>query len=232
MRRVIITGANRGLGLEFTRQSLARGDRVIAGYRDPQHADALNALATAHPDRLHVRALDVADARSITAFAQEASHLFDGLDLLINNAGKNVPGERFGEVAVDALDACFQTNAVAPFLLAQTLAPLLRKGNAPVVANLSSRLGSIALTNGFYTPSYAISKAALNMATVLLAQALKGDGVRVIALTPGWVKTDMGGDGAQLLPAASVSGMLGVIDATTMEGSGTFADYLGEPVPW
>ena len=232
MRRVIVTGANRGLGLEFTRQLLARGDRVIAACRDPQRAEALQALASEQPDRLHVRTLDVADPESIAAFAHEASRLFDGLDLLINNAGRNVRGERFGEVAADALESCFRTNAIAPFLLVQAFAPLLRKGNAPVVANLSSRLGSIALTKDFYTPSYAISKAALNMATVLLAQALKADGVRVIALAPGWVKTDMGGDGAPLLPAASVSGMLGVIDAMTMESSGMFADYLGEPVPW
>jgi len=232
MRRVIVTGANRGLGLEFVRQLIARGDCVIAACRDPQRAEALQALVHMQPDRLHVRTLDVADPESIAAFAENVALTFDGLDLLVNNAGKNVRGERFGEVAGDALDSCFQTNAVAPFLLAQAFAPLLHKGDAPVVANLSSRLGSIALTKDFYTPSYAISKAALNMATVLLAQALKGDGVRVIALTPGWVKTDMGGDAAPVLPAASVSGMLAVIDATTMQGSGAFADYLGEPVPW
>ena len=100
------------------------------------------------------------------------------------------------------------------------------------VANVSSVLGSIASTSGFHTPSYAISKAAQNMATVLLAQGLAERGVAVIALHPGWVQTDMGGAGAQLSATQSVAGLLSVIDAATMADSGRFLDWQGQPLPW
>ncbi len=191
MRRILVTGANRGLGLELTRQLLARGDRVIATCRDPGQADALNGLVRTQPDRLHLLAAEITDAASIAALAAEVSRRFDALDLLINNAGLLISGERFGAVTADALTSSLRTNAVGAFLLTQSLAPLLTKGAAPIVANVSSQLGSIARTDSFHTPSYAISKAALNMATVLLARALADEGVRVIALHPGWVKTDM-----------------------------------------
>jgi NAD(P)-dependent dehydrogenase (short-subunit alcohol dehydrogenase family) len=232
MRRVVVTGTNRGLGLEFTSQLIARGDRVVAACRDPGHADALNALARAHPDRLHLLAVEMADPHSVAMLAQETARLFDGLDLLINNAGKLVRGERFGEVAADALTSSLQVNSIGPFLLTQALAPLLAKGEHAIVANISSQLGSIARANSFYTPSYAISKAALNMATALLAHGLKDSGVCVVAFHPGWVKTDMGGDGATLQKATSASGILGVIDALKPEDTGTFVDYQNQPLPW
>ena len=232
MRRVLITGANRGLGLEFTRQLLARGDRVIAACRQPKRATVLNDLAREHVGLLHLRPVDMSDSISVAAFAREATRLYDGLDLLINNAGMNMRGERFGTVTGDALDASLRTNAVGPFLLSQALGPLLVKGAPSVVANISSQLGSIARTDDFYTPSYAISKAAQNMATVLLANALRADGVRVVALNPGWVRTDMGGAAAPLTAAESVTWMLLTLDAIRPEQSGQFLDYRGEPMPW
>lgn len=232
MRRVIVTGASRGLGLEFTRQLVAGGDRVIAACRDPQRAEALHALADAHPDRVHARTLDVTDAGSIAAFAVEAAHVFDGVDLLLNNAGKLVPGERLGNIEARSLQSSFATNAAGPFLLTQALAPLLAKGQHAVVANISSQLGSIARTTSFYTPTYAMSKAALNMATVLLAHGLADSGVCVVAFHPGWVKTAMGGTGAPLAPSDSVRGILNVISRLKMDDSGTFMDYQGHSMPW
>ena len=232
MRRVIVTGASRGLGLEFTRQLLARGDCVIAACRDPQRAEALQALAGSHPDRLHLRTLDVADAGSMAAFVEQTAHVFKGIDLLLNNAGKLVRGERFGGVEATSLQSSFATNAAGPYLLTQAFAQLLAKGKHAVVANISSQLGSIARTDSFYTPTYAISKAALNMATVLLAHALADSGVCVIAFHPGWVKTDMGGADAPLAPTASVAGILNVISGLKMEDSGTFVDYQGNSMPW
>jgi len=232
MRRVVVTGASRGLGLEFTRQLLACGDRVVAACRDPQRAEALKALADAHPDRVHVLTLDVTDRSAIAAFAQEAAHVFDGIDLLLNNAGKLVRGERFGGVEAASLHSSFATNAAGPFLLTQALAPLLAKGDRPIVANISSQLGSIARTDSFYTPTYAISKAALNMATVLLAHGLADTGTRVIAFHPGWVKTAMGGAEAPLVASVSVAGMLNVISELKKEDSGIFVDYQGKSMPW
>jgi NAD(P)-dependent dehydrogenase (short-subunit alcohol dehydrogenase family) len=231
MRRSLVTGANRGLGLEFTSQLLARGDRVLAACRRPDAAAELHALSTTHGERLQVRRVDMADPDSVSALAQETAAVFDGLDLLINNAGMNVRGERFGSVTGDGLTSSLRTNTIGPFLLAQALAPLIARARAAVVANISSQLGSIARTDSFYTPSYAISKAALNMASVLLAHGL-GTGVCVVALHPGWVQTAMGGSGAPLTAKAAVDGMLRVIDALKPEHNGRFMDYQGKPMPW
>jgi len=232
MRRVLVTGGNRGLGLEFVRQSLQAGDRVIAGCRRPGQASALNALVAQYPNRLHVLPLDVSAERSRDGLLRELALVTDGLDCLINNAGVLPSGEQFGHVAAQTLSTTLNTNAVGPFALAQALAPMLAQGRDPRIANVSSTLGSIARTEAFRTPSYAISKAALNMATVLLAHALAPHGVLVVALHPGWVRTEMGGKDAQIEPAESVRGLLAVIHALQPAQSGQFLDYLGQPLPW
>lgn len=229
---VLITGANRGLGLEFTRRLLMRGARVLAACREPARADRLHALSDDAQDRLEILALDVASPTAISALAKSLGKRNQPLDWLINNAGVLPSGERFGEIDADVLDHSVRVNALAPFLLVQSLAPLLRRGRSPRVANVSSVLGSMARCDAFRTPSYAIAKAALNMASVLLARALAPDGVRVVALHPGWVKTDMGGPDAELDRAVSVDGMLDTIERLTPETDGAFLDYRGEPVPW
>jgi len=233
IRRSLVTGANRGLGLEFVRQLLARGDRVIATCRQPGKATALNALAGEHPGRLHVLPLDVADPRAIAELQRELALLGeDGnrLGLLVNGAGVLHSGERFGSVDAAKLDDSFRTNAMGPFLLTQALATRLADGAC--VANITSQLGSIANTTRFGTPSYDISKAAQNMATVLLAAALRERGILVIALHPGWVQTDMGGAGATVTPEQSVSGLLRVIDGLAASDSGRFLDWRGAALPW
>ena len=233
LRHCLVTGANRGLGLEFVRQLLARGDRVVATCRHPGKATALNPLAGVHPGRLHVLPLDVADPKSIAELVRELALLDDGgapLDLLVNNAGVLHSGERFGTVSAANLDDSFRTNARGPFLLTQALARSLADGAK--VANISSQLGSIAAVDGFGTPSYAISKAAQNMATALLAQALAERDITVLALHPGWVQTDMGGAGAQLTPTQSVAGLLAVIDGAIVADSGRFLDHHGQPLAW
>ena len=231
-RRSLVTGANRGLGLEFVRQLLSRGDHVIAACRHPGKATALNLLAGEYPGRLHVLPLDLAEEKSRTAFAHELPLVTgdDKLDLLINNAGVLHSGERFGSVSAANLDDSLRTNASGPFLLTQALAPQLADGAR--VANLSSEMGSIATLSEFRAPSYRISKAAQNMATVLLAKALAPRGIPVIALHPGWVQTEMGGENAQISPAESVSALLATLDATTMAHSGGFFDRFGKTVPW
>jgi NAD(P)-dependent dehydrogenase (short-subunit alcohol dehydrogenase family) len=229
----LVTGANRGLGLEFVRQLLARGDRIVATCRQPGKATALNALAGDHPGRLHVLPLDVADPRAIAELVRELALLDDDgarIDLLVNGAGVLHSGERFGSVGADNLLDSFRTNAMGPFLLAQALAPRLRDGAR--IANITSQLGSIANTTRFGTPSYDISKAAQNMATALLAAALRERGIVVIALHPGWVQTDMGGAGATVTPEQSVSGLLRVIGALKPSDSGHFLDWQGEALPW
>lgn len=234
-RHCLVTGANRGLGLEFVRQLLARGDRVIATARQPGRANELNRLAGENPGRLHVLPLDVAAPRSHAELQRELPLLGGGdtaepIDLLINNAGVLHSGERFGSVSFENLDHSLRTNASGPFLLTQTLAGSLADG--ATVANLSSRLGSIASTGGFGTPTYAISKAALNMATVLLAHALGERDITVLALHPGWVRTEMGGASAEIEPRDAVSAMLAVIGRVSRADSGSFLDRHGATVPW
>ena len=229
-KHCLVTGANRGIGLEFIRQLLTRGDRVIATCRHPGKATALNTLTGEYPGHLHVLPLDVASEKSRAELVRELPLVAGRVDLLINNAGVLHSGERFGQLSAAHLDDSFRTNASGPLLLTEALAPALSDG--ATVANLSSTLGSIANTGRFGTPSYNISKAAQNMATVLLAHALRDRGIRVVALHPGWVQTEMGGDGAQIEATASVAGLLRVIDGLTLDDSGRFLDWQGQPQPW
>ncbi|MBJ6982073.1 MULTISPECIES: SDR family oxidoreductase [unclassified Luteimonas] len=229
----LITGANRGLGLELTRQLLARGDRVVATCRQPGKAGTLNALAGAHPGHLHVLPLDVADGRSRARLAHELPLVLgdDGrIDLLINNAGVLHSGERFGHLDQAQLEDSLRINALGPLLVTEALAPLLADGAR--VANLSSQLGSIAGTARFGTPGYAIGKAAQNMATRLLAQALAERGIVVAAFHPGWVQTDMGGAQATEPVDAAASGLLDVIAGLSPAASGSFLDWRGETMAW
>lgn len=232
MQRVFVSGANRGLGLEFTRQLLTRGDRVIATCRHPGKALPLTELAAAHPGHLNVLPLDLDKERSIAEAAREAAALTDALDVLINNAGVMVSGERFGALTAKALTETFLSNVAGPMLLTQALFPLLQKGKNVRVMNVSSRLGSIGTSSGFGTPSYAISKAALNMATRQLAGALAPQQVTVFCVSPGWVRTDMGGAGAPLSAQASVAGMLLLLDAAKPADAGRFRSIDGADIAW
>ena len=233
----LVTGANRGLGLEFARQLLARGERVVATCRHPGKATALNALAGEHPGRLRVLPLDVAAPRSIAELANELPLLEDpssaaalSLRLLVNCAGVLHSGERFGAIDPATVEDSFRTNAMGPLLVTQALAERLADGAK--VANISSVLGSIAALARFGSPSYDISKAAQNMATALLAKALAPRGIIVLALHPGWAQTDMGGDNATVPVADAVAGLLRVIDGAGVADSGSFRDWRGETLPW
>jgi NAD(P)-dependent dehydrogenase (short-subunit alcohol dehydrogenase family) len=233
MSNALVTGANRGLGLALVRALLARGDRVVAACRQPGKATELNRLAGEHPGRLRVLPLDVAQPKSQAELARELPLVLGDegrLDLLVNNAGVLHSGERFGSVAAANLEDSLRTNAMAPFLLTQALAPLLADGAK--VANISSQLGSIANTARFGTPTYNIGKAAQNMATRLLAHALHERGIAVLALHPGWVQTDMGGKDAEIAAEDAAAGLLQVIEAATLRDSGRFLDWRGEPLPW
>jgi len=243
MSLALVTGANRGIGLALVRMLLARGDRVVAACRQPGRASALSQLAGEHPGRLHVLPLDVCEPKSHAELVRELPLVLGNgeddrsgrLDLLINNAGVLHSGERFGQVSAERLEHSLRTNTLGPFLLTQALAPLL--GSGAKVANISSELGSIAGCTGFGTPSYNISKAALNMATVLLRHALAEHAyaqraIVVLALHPGWVRTQMGGDGASLAPEDAAAGLLRVINEAGPADSGRYLDWRGNPLPW
>ena len=232
-RNVLVTGANRGIGLEFCRQLLAAGDHVIATCRQPGKATALNTLAGEYPGRLHVLPLDVAQPKSRAELVRELPLVLGDdarIDLLVNNAGVLHSGERFGHLDQAVLEDSLRINAIGPFLLSEALAPLLAYGAR--IANLSSVMGSITRQGAFRSPSYGASKAAQNLLNAQLAHALAARDIRVLSLHPGWVQTDMGGAGAEVTPAASVAGLLQVIAAATPAQSGSFLDWRGQSVPW
>jgi NAD(P)-dependent dehydrogenase (short-subunit alcohol dehydrogenase family) len=218
---VIITGANRGLGLEFARQVLARGDVAHAGVRDPAHADALAGL----PGRLTIAACDVTDDASVRAFAAAARR---PVDVLINNAGIRIRPDGLDDLA--AMADTYATNAIGALRVTAAVLPAMGRGAK--IVNLSSGLASIADNTSGGVYGYRMAKAALNMATRSLAADLAERGILALALSPGWVPTDMGGADAPTPIADSVAGMLRVIDGLTDADSGAFLDFLGARLPW
>ncbi|HET9770137.1 MAG TPA: SDR family oxidoreductase [Acidimicrobiia bacterium] len=240
MRRVVVTGANRGLGLEMTRQLLAAGHEVVAAAREPKLADELQKIVSGAGERAAVVRLDVADPDSVAAAALHVGERLEAVDLLVNNAGVwSAPGhpERVSAGALADLRAepvldVLRVNAVGPILVTQALAPLLAAARSSVVVNLSSGLGSIAGATGRGNVGYGMSKAALNMLTRHLAAELARQGTVVVAMSPGWVATDMGGPQATLRPDESVRGLLNVVDALTPAQSGAFLDHTGATLPW
>ncbi|WP_426749716.1 SDR family oxidoreductase [Myxococcus sp. Y35] len=226
---VVITGANRGIGLELVRQCLSRGDVVHAGARAPERAMALAALGRDARDRLHVHALDVADEASVRAFA---AALPAPVHLLINNAGVRSRPDELSDLDGDDLTRTFQVNAVAAPRMTLALLPRLRAAGGAKVANLSSNLGSITDNSWGGAYGYRMSKAALNMATRSLGHDLKEDGILAFALSPGWVQTDMGGSDAPTEVETSVAGLLEVLSRLGPEDTGGFFDFEGKRIPW
>jgi NAD(P)-dependent dehydrogenase (short-subunit alcohol dehydrogenase family) len=225
--RFVVTGANRGIGLEFVKQLTARGEVVDATARDPDEAPDLQAVAHLGV-RLRIYRLDVAEDASVDAFAEQLAP--GPVDVLINNAG--VSGAKGGEL-IDPADVLrvLNVNAVGTLRVVRALLPRLREGKGKKIVNLTSVLGSISdATGGRY--AYRSSKAAVNMVTKLLAEDLRGEGFRTVALHPGWVQTRMGGAGAPVPPDQSIRGMLRIIDGLTAEQSGRVFDLQGREIRW
>jgi NAD(P)-dependent dehydrogenase (short-subunit alcohol dehydrogenase family) len=220
----LVTGANRGIGLAFARRLCKRGDRVIATARDPGKARDLAKLP------LRLEQLDVADEESIAGLASRIEG--EPLDVLINNAGIGEAGPRFGRLSMKDLEEALRVNAAGPAALTQALLPNLRAGKRRTVVNLSSGLGSISQNESGGWIAYRASKAALNQLTRTVAAELKREGFVCIAISPGWVKTDMGGAGASLSPDESVAAMLEVIDRLKPSDTGRFLDHRGREMPW
>lgn len=220
----LVTGANRGLGLEFVRLLRSRGERVFAACRAPREAADLRSLT---PD---VLALDVASQASIDSLA--AALKGQPVDVLVNNAGVIGNDAAMPELSMAEFQRVFTTNTFGPTLLAKALAPNVRAGSRKLIVNISSSLGSIAQNMHGFSWSYKASKAALNMLTTGLSAALAPDGVTVVTVCPGWNKTDMGGPEAPLDPAESIRSLVGVMDRLTIKDSGTFLSHEGKPIPW
>ena len=221
---VLVTGANRGLGLEFVQQLEAKGYEVIGTARSPQKATELIATGA------RVEQLDVADAASVAALAQRLGGT--PIDILINNAGMlNREDSTMDSLDFDVMERSFQVNSLGPLRVTQALLPNLNAGKGKTVVSITSRLGSIKLsTGGLY--SYRTSKTALNQINKIMSSELAPQGFTCVVMHPGWVQTDMGGPSATLTKAESIAGMLGVIENLTTESTGKFFNYDGTELPW
>jgi NAD(P)-dependent dehydrogenase (short-subunit alcohol dehydrogenase family) len=220
----LVTGGNRGLGLAFARGLAARGDRVIATARRPEEARELATVP------VRIEALDVADDGSIEALARALSG--EPVDVLINNAAIGEAGPGIARLKPEDLERSFRVNAIGPLAVTQALLANLRAGRRRLVVNLSSGLGSVAANDSGGWSAYRASKAALNQLTRTLAAEMANEGFTFIVISPGWVRTDMGGSGATLSPDESVAAMLKVLDRVGPKDTGRFYDQRGKPVPW
>jgi len=230
MATVLITGTNRGIGLEFTAQCLARGDRVIATCRDVDAATDLRALGDAH-ESLQILPLDVASVDSMQAFLSQLGDT--PIDIFINNAGVYGPkSAQFGDIDPEVWAWVLKVNSVSPLILTQLLQPNLIRGKDKKLLYLSSKMGSIDDNSGGGSYIYRSSKSALNSVVKSLAIDLAAQGFRAAVLHPGWVQTDMGGPNALIDTKTSVNGMLEVIDGLDQASSGGFFNYDGSPIAW
>ena len=226
-----ITGCNRCLGLEFVRQLLARGQRVIATCRDIATSTDLTALTLKHSGQLSLVEMDVSDEASM----REAVALLndEAIDVFINNAGMYGPRDaNFGNVDGPAMAEVLYTNAVAPVLLTQLLIDNVRKGSGKKLVYVSSKMGSIADNGRGGSYIYRSSKTALNSVVKSLALDLAPEGIATATLHPGWVRTDMGGPNGLIDAPESVSGMLNVIDGLSVANTGQFFSYDGSTIAW
>lgn len=226
MPTVLVTGANRGIGLEFARSFAADGWRVHACSRNIEKAKEVRAIA----GEVVSHRLDVTNGLKVASLARELAD--EAIDVLINNAGVRGAGAAFGETDYEDWAQVLQVNTLAPLRMVERFAGLIEKSERKLVVNISSILGSIALTSSGGDYAYRTSKAALNMVTKTLSNDLAERGFTVVSFHPGWVRTDMGGPGASVTPAEAVEGMRGIIDRLGRGDSGRFFNYDGTTIEW
>ena len=233
MKNILITGANRGIGLEMTRQLLTQGERLIATCRQPMKADALQALDDQFPEQVTILPLEVTNTASIQAAYNASQRIISHLDVLINNAGILDGNETLATFDPDVMQQTFDVNTIGPMRVVTQFLPLLRNAEQAKIINITSQLGSLqAMTRNWGRYSYNSSKAALNMLTRMLSNDLKEEGISVICIHPGWVQTDMGGANASISPSESAAGILTIINDLTLAQNGRFYTYTGEEHIW
>lgn len=230
--RFIVTGANRGIGLELARQITARGDSLVAAVRDPASARDLASVKASlpHPEALRVLACDVADDASVRAFSASLGE--EPVDILINNAG--VMGKLQSLEGLDLADVLqtFNVNALGAIRVTRAVLPQIRRGGARKVVHISSGMGSISDNTSGGAYGYRMAKAALNMASKSMSVDLRGERILSVVMNPGWVQTDMGGRGAPTEVTESASKMLALIDRLTLDDTGKFFDFRGHTLEY
>lgn len=231
MPSALITGASRGLGLEFARQYLADGWQVYAACRGPASASELRRLAGVNDDKLRILAMDVTDPPSI----HEAAIELDGqaIDLLLNNAGIIGPrGQTIGNIDYEAWAEVLAVNTMGPMRVSEAFVEHVARSDRKLIVTLTSGMGSIADNSSGGSILYRSSKAAVNMVMRSLAIDLAPRGITCVVVNPGWVRTDMGGLNANLQPAKSVRALRRVIATLGPKQSGKFFNHTGREYPW
>lgn len=229
---ILITGANRGIGLALTEELLQGGHRVLATARNPAKASELKKMSKEYGQLLDVVELDVTSDQSVKAAAATIGAMTGGLDVLVNNAAvfPEEGNESIFDMRLEHFREAFETNVLGIVRVTRAFIPLLDKGKDPRIVNVSSEAGSVNAKNdhGYY--AYAASKAALNMVSRGLAAEFRPRHICVVAMTPGWVKTEMGGPNAQLKPEESARAIAKTITTVTMEKTSLFIDRTGRLV--
>lgn len=227
---VIITGANRGIGLSLTKQLLKAGHRIYAARRQSSDNQALMALMLDNPDQLSIHPLDVTSSASCHAFAEDIGEAT--IDVLVNNAGILDTYDLAPDTLdIDSFEKVLAVNTLGPVRVTQALLPSLRRSSAPLILNISSIMGSLAAA-GRGALAYRTSKAALNMAMSVYGAALETEGFKTVLVHPGWVQTDMGGKSADITPEQSAEGIAWLVQHPEDYKNGAFINYKGEQLAW
>ncbi len=231
MSTVLITGANRGIGLEMTKLYAAAGHQVLACCRAPAKADKLAAVAAQHKG-VHALGVEVANGASVAALKREVGDR--PIDILINNAGAPGPAPQNQSLAnmdYDGWMETFSVNTMAPLRVLQAFRENLAKGTNPKAVTITSQMGALGL-DMIAMYAYCTSKAAVNKLMRMASFELKKEGIAVALIHPGWVRTDMGGPQADIEPAASAAGIVSVIDKLSLAETGCFKKWNGETHVW
>lgn len=226
MPTVLITGANRGIGLELAKQYAGDGWSVIATVRDAKNADGLNALKGG----IRIESLEVTDEKQVKALAKALKGT--AIDVLLNNAGMLTGYESLGETDTESWLKSLHVNTIAPLKITEAFLEHVARSKDKKIASITSGMASLGSNASTGAYAYRSSKAALNMVMLTAANELRSRGISVAVISPGWVKTDMGGPGATLDVKASAAGIRKVIEKLNVGTSGQFFNYSGENLPW
>ena len=231
MRKIVISGANRGIGLGLAERYLEQGHQVFCGVRDMSRCVDLQSLS--HHGDLHIHLLDVTDDTSVGSFATWVMSCTPSIDVLLNNAGiMDERAHHLEEVDIEYSRNVFDVNVLGPLRLTKALLPILRAGGPAKVGNMSSLMGSITdnRSGGYY--AYRASKTSLNMITMSMHRDLFVDGITPVALHPGWVRTDMGGPNGAIDVDTATQGLFTVMEELEESDGGCFIQWDGEKLPW
>ena len=246
MKTILVTGTNKGIGLEFARQYLNEGFKVIATCRNLSNLDGLNGLVNSFPDKISIFQMELLDEKTIEDFALKIKDI--PIDIFINNAGVTFGYSRnaklsntgislnklnaFGNIETENWLPIFKANCIAPLLLTQLLYKNIMLGKEKKMVFISSKPASISENTGGSMYMSRSSRSALNQVIKSLSIDLIGEGISVASISPGWVKTDSGGLNALIDVNTSVTGIRNVIDNLSIKNSGKFWDYNGNFIPW